>query len=124
MSILRASSSDLRDLAQGSPAVIEATRGVPTGATLVRYIGAGGMSAVFLAEIDPAKRSHDLSPLAPRRIALKFMQGDTEKELVKYNMDPLAIFVKEAVALGRVMERRPTTEFVVGFYGSGRADVQ
>lgn len=124
MSILRASSSDLRDLAQGSPAVIEATRGVPTGATLIRYIGAGGMSAVFLAEIDPAKRSPDLSPLAPRRIALKFMQGDTEKELVKYNMDPLAIFVKEAVALGRVMERRPTTEFVVGFYGSGRADVQ
>jgi serine/threonine protein kinase len=124
MSLLRASASDLRDLTQGAPALVEATRGVPTGATLLRYIGAGGMSAVFLAEIDPAKRSTDLSPLAPRRIAIKFMQADTEKELVKYNMDPLAIFVKEAVALGRVMERKPPTEFVVGFYGSGRADVQ
>jgi serine/threonine protein kinase len=82
------------------------------------------MSAVFLAEVNPAPRSPDLSPLAPRRIAIKFMQADTEKELVKYNMDPLAIFVKEAVALGRVMERKPPTEFVVGFYGSGRADVQ
>lgn len=124
MSILRASSSDLRDLAQGAPALVESTSGVPTGATLLRYIGAGGMSAVFLAEIDASKRSHDLSPLAPKRIAIKFMQADTEKELVKYNMDPLAIFVKEAVALGRVMERKPPTEFVVGFYGSGRADVQ
>src|SRR5205809_531719 len=110
---LRASTSTLRDLAEGSPPLVEATRNAPTGATLLRYIGAGGMSAVFLAEVEPHSRSSDLSPLAPPRIAIKFMQADTEKELVKYNMDPLAIFVKEAVALGRVMERQPPTEFVV-----------
>ena len=124
MALLRASTSDLRDLPQGAPALVDATSGVPTGATITRYLGAGGMSVVFLAEVDPAKRSRDLSPLSPARIALKFMQADTEKELVKYNMDPLAIYKREAVALGKVMERKPATEFVVGFYGSGYADVQ
>ena len=122
--MLRTSSSDLRDMAQSGPELVEAMHGVATGAKLVRYLGAGGMSSVFLAELDPSRRSQDLSKKSPARIAVKFMQGDTEKELVKFNMDPLAIFVKEAVALGRVMERTPPTEFVVGFYGSGRADVQ
>ena len=81
------------------------------------------MSAVFLAELDPAARSADLSPVAPRRLAIKFMRADTERELTRANIDPLTIFVKETVALGRVMERQPPTEFVVGFYGSGRSQV-
>jgi serine/threonine protein kinase len=122
MSVLRTSSTELLDLAAGSPVVIESTEGRPTGARLVRYIGGGGMSAVFLAEIDGA-RSSDLSPVTPRRFALKFMRADTERELTKANVDPLTLFVKEAVALGRVAEHKPATEFVVGFFGSGRAQV-
>ena len=105
------------------PPLFEATQGAFTGMTLVRFVGEGGMSTVFLAELDPAKRSSDLHPLAPRRIAVKFMKGDTESALLRFNMDPLAIFVREAVALGRVMERKPPTEFVVGFFGSGKAQV-
>jgi len=80
------------------------------------------MSAVFLAETD-GQRSRDLSPATPRRFAIKFMRADTERELTRANIDPLTIFVKEAVALGRVAERRPPTEFVVGFFGSGKANV-
>jgi serine/threonine protein kinase len=125
---MRASSSDLRDLATGMPQLMDSSAGTPkpTGVSLVRYIGAGGMSTVFLAELDASKRAPQaqLHPLTPRRLAIKFMQGDTESQLLQYNMDPLAIFVKESVALGRVMERKPPTEFVVGYYGSGKAPVQ
>src|SRR4029079_17769817 len=32
--------------------------------------------------------------------------------------------VRETVALGRMMERKPPTEFVVGYYGCGHADVE
>jgi hypothetical protein len=123
MSVLRATSSELQDLSAGSPALVESSRGLPTGARLIRYLGGGGMSAVFLADLDPGARSADLSPAAPKRLAIKFMRADTERELTRANIDPLTIFVKETVALGRVMERQPPTEFVVGFYGSGRSEV-
>jgi hypothetical protein len=36
----------------------------------------------------------------------------------------LTIYVREAVALARVAEHQPPTEFVVGFYGSGRTQVK
>ena len=123
MSVLHATNTELEDLATGTPPLIEAAQGMPTGARLIRYLGGGGMSAVFLAEVEPGTRSPDLAPSTPRKLAIKFMKPDTVRELVKANIDPLAIFVKEAVALGRVMERKPPTEFVVGFYGSGRSNV-
>jgi len=123
MSILRATSSELEDLAKGTPQLLEASRGTPSGVRLVRYIGGGGMSAVFLAELEGGARSSDLSPATPKRLAVKFMRADTERDLTRANIDPLTIFVKEAVALGRVAERKPPTEFVIGFYGSGRAQV-
>jgi hypothetical protein len=46
MAVLRASSSDLADLASGFPQVVETTQGKPIGARLIRYLGGGGMSAV------------------------------------------------------------------------------
>ena len=119
-SVLQASSGELKDLAKGAPPLVEAARGVPTGVRLLRYLGGGGMSAVFLAELE-GERSADLSPATPKRLAIKFMRADTERELSRANIDPITIFVKEAVALGRVAERKPPTEFVVGFYGSGRS---
>jgi eukaryotic-like serine/threonine-protein kinase len=124
MTALRTTNDQLSDLARGAPALFEAVHGRATGVTLTRFLGAGGMATVFLAELDQASRSDDLSPLSPHRLAIKFMQVSTERELSKLNLDPMDFFVRETVALGRVMERKPPTEFVVGFYGSGRVDVE
>jgi serine/threonine protein kinase len=121
---LRSTDDELRDLAQGSPALIDASSDQPTGARLIRCIGAGGMSTVFLAELDPEHRSPRLSPLAPARIAIKFLQPTTQQEFRRQNLDPSGVFIRETVALSRMMERRPPTEFVVGYYGCGDADVE
>lgn len=121
---LRSTDDELRDLAQGSPALIDAASGEPTGARLIRCIGAGGMSTVFLAELDAEQRSSRLSPLAPARIAIKVLQPTTQQAFRRQNLDPSDVFVRETVALGRMMDRRPPTEFVVGYYGCGDADVE
>jgi hypothetical protein len=121
---LRTSDVELRDLAQGSPMLVEASSGRSTGARLVKCIGVGGMSTVFLAEIEPQSRGIDLSPLCPRRIAVKFLQISTQEQFQRYNLDPSQVFIRETVALGRMMERKPPTEFVVGFFGCGHADVE
>jgi eukaryotic-like serine/threonine-protein kinase len=123
MTVLRAGSIELLDLAAGSPALVEALSGAPTGVRLMGYLGGGGMSAVFHAERDLDVHSRDLSPATPRRIAIKIMRPDVAHELASAQIDPLRLLVKEAVALGRVMERKPPTEFVVGFFGCGRASV-
>src|SRR5262245_60797419 len=44
---------ELRDLAAGEPALVDARTGLPLGVRLSRWLGAGGMSAVFLAEREP-----------------------------------------------------------------------
>jgi eukaryotic-like serine/threonine-protein kinase len=121
--LLRSTDDELRDLAQGSPALVDATSGEATGARLIRCIGAGGMSTVFLAELDPAAPSARISKLAPARIAVKFLQPTTQQEFRRQNLDPSDVFVRETVALGRMMDRKPPTEFVVGYYGCGDADV-
>jgi serine/threonine protein kinase len=121
---LRTTDVELRDLAQGSPMLVEAASGRATGARLIKCIGVGGMSTVFLAELDPQKRGDDLSPLSPRKIAVKFLQISTQQEFRRYNLDPSEVFIRETVALSRMMERKPHTEFVVGFYGCGHADVE
>ncbi len=121
---LRTTDVELRDLAQGSPMLVEAVSGRATGARLIKCIGVGGMSTVFLAELDPQQRGDDLSPLSPRKIALKFLQISTQQEFRRYNLDPSEVFIRETVALSRMMERKPPTEFVVGFFGCGHADVE
>lgn len=121
---LRSSDDELRDLAADHPALVEARSGQFTGVTLQRCLGTGGMSTVFYAELDPARRSSDLSPLSPRRLAIKFTKPSTERQLAKMNVDPLSIYVREVAALGRVMERKPPSEFVLGLYGSGSASVE
>ena len=120
---LRSTDDELRDLAQGSPPLVDATSGEATGARLIRCIGAGGMSTVFLAELDIAAASSRISKLAPSRIAVKFLQPTTQQEFRRQNLDPSDVFVRETVALSRMMERKPPTEFVVGYYGCGDADV-
>jgi eukaryotic-like serine/threonine-protein kinase len=121
---LRGNDYELRDLADRAPNLIEATTGAPTGITITRCLGAGGNSTVFLAECDPKQRSEDLSPLTPRRLAVKIMQPRSARTLLRGGVDPASVFVRESVALGRMMERRPPSEFIVGFYGSGSVEVE
>ena len=122
-SALRTTDPEFRDLARGTPALVEAERGHPTGVTLIECLGVGGMSTVFRGELDPARRSADLSAMCPKRLAIKLMKPSTLHELEMAGLTQEVSFEREAVSLGRIMERRPPTEFVVGFYGRGYADV-
>ena len=60
---LRSNDEQLRDLAEGEPVLVDAATRQPSGIRLLRWLGSGGMSAVFLAERDPAVRSSLLSPI-------------------------------------------------------------
>src|ERR1043165_3823485 len=121
---LRSADPDLRDLARGGSELIDAATGKSTGILLKRFLAAGGMASVMVAELDHARRSADLSPLAPRDLAIKIMKPGTVTDLASVGVDPASILAREAVALGRIMEHRPPCEFVVGFYGCGLVDVE
>jgi len=120
---LRSSDPDLRDLARGAPPLLESIEGRLTGVTLLECLGVGGMATVFLAELDPTRRSDDISAICPRRLAIKMMKPATVMELAMAGLAHEATFEREATSLRRIMERRPPTEFVVGFYGRGFSDV-
>jgi eukaryotic-like serine/threonine-protein kinase len=114
---------ELRDLASGEPELVEALSGRPTGIRLLRCLGAGGMSTVFLGQLDRARRSLDISELAPRRLAVKILQVGTYDHYVRKNQDPTNVFLRELAALSRMMERTPPCPHVVAYYGSGHADI-
>ncbi|HRI65593.1 MAG TPA: protein kinase [Polyangium sp.] len=115
---------ELRDLVTGRLPLVEACSGHFTGITLTRLIGVGGMSTVFQADFDPAFRSPDIWERTPRAVAIKIMKPATVQDIKNANASLDDIFKREVIALGRVMERVPPTEFVVGCYGSGFVDVQ
>jgi hypothetical protein len=121
---LRTADDELRDLARGTPWLEDADTGADTGLRLERWLGSGGMSSVFLATLDPVRRSSQLSPLTPPRVAVKVMKPGMDLELRRMNLSSTDLFKKELVALGRVMERSPPTEYVIGLYGSGRAQIE
>lgn len=121
---IRIRDAELRDLVNGRLPLIEASSGHFTGITLTRLIGVGGMSTVFQADFDPAFRSPDIWDRTPRSVAIKIMKPATVQEIINANASLDDIFKREVIALGRVMERVPPTEFVVGCYGSGFVDVQ
>jgi eukaryotic-like serine/threonine-protein kinase len=120
---IRIRDPELRDLVTNRVPLVEATSGHYTGITLTRLIGVGGMSTVFHAEFDPAFRSPDIWDRTPRAVAIKIMKPATVMEIKNANASLDDIFKREVIALGRVMERVPPTEFVVGCYGSGCVDV-
>lgn len=122
--MLTADDSELRDLCRGTPPLVEALSGRVTGLNLISFVGAGGMSSVFRAELEPSTRSIDLSPTTPTLLAVKVLQPSTWRQFKRLNQDPANAFLREVVALSRVMERQPPTEFVVGYYGSGYVDIQ
>ena len=125
MAVLIGGDDELSLLAEGEPMLVDAADGAPTGMRLLRRIGSGGMASVFLVEVDEgASASGVLSPGAPRRLALKLNKPSTERALRRLNLEPLDLFRKELVALGRVMERRPPTAHVLRVYGSGTTEAQ
>ncbi|MBK9262147.1 MAG: protein kinase [Polyangiaceae bacterium] len=119
---MRSFDADLRDLARGTPALTDAS-GSLTGARLTQLLGVGGMSTVFLAEVDAARWSQALSPHCPGRIAVKMMKPAMVTDLAQEGILAGQLAQREATALGRIMGRVPPTEFVVGFYGAGEAPV-
>lgn len=122
MSLLRSFDADLRDLARGEPPLTDAS-GSLTGARLMHLLGVGGMSTVFLADVETARFSRALSPLCPARIAVKIMKPAMVTDLAQEGILAGQLAQREALALGRVMARMPPTEFVVGFYGAGEVPV-
>lgn len=119
MLTLRSMDAELRDLAL-SPQELP-NKGLATGARITRLLGVGGMSTVYAADVDPARRGAPLSPLCPGRVAIKFLKPSTIHELAQEGRSATLLAEREALALGRIMEHRPPTEFVVGFYGHGEA---
>src|SRR4029078_10697133 len=87
---------------------------------LLSWLGGGGMSAIFLAELDPAARASIISPVTPTRLAIKILKPSMQEEADRSNFDAVDVFVRESVALGRMMKRKPPTEFVVQVSGGGR----
>ena len=122
MQMLRSSADDLSDLAQGSPELVDET-GERSAVYLRRKLGVGGMATVFLAERTGDAPPSFLSPLTPHRLALKFMQLSTARELDRLGVDLRKFFSRESVALARLSSRQPPTPYVVGFYGCGSAAV-
>lgn len=123
MSILRSHDPDLRDLAQGEPALTDVS-GSHTGARLQRVLGVGGMSTVFLAEVGTARFSGVLHDVCPGRIAVKVMKPSMVMDLAQEGILAGQLAQREALALGRIMARVPPSEFVVGFYGASEAPVE
>ena len=121
--MLTSSNDELLDLAQSMPELTLSGSGARTGVRLIKLLGAGGMSTVFLAELDPTQRSADLSPDTPTRLAIKMTQPTAMDALKTYNIDHRAIIRKDSMALSRVMEHTPPTEFVIGFYGGADSEV-
>jgi hypothetical protein len=111
---LATTSDQLLDLADGSPEIA-------VGVRLGRLLGAGGMSTVFEAHVDPGRRDERLSPRTPERFALKMTHPSAVKALRGYNLDPSTIIEKEVRALERIAAQDPPTEFVIGYYGRGEA---
>lgn len=116
---LHSSDEQLRDLADSQPVLVDAETRKPTGIRLLRWLGAGGMSAVFIAERDTAYSSTLLSPLTPRRIALKIVKPSTDHELSRLNLRSVDITRREIAALDRVRKLNPPTEFIISLFGSG-----
>jgi hypothetical protein len=121
--MLTSASDDLLDLAKMAPELTMSGSGTRTGVKLVKLLGVGGMSTVFLAELSLSQRSSYLAPDTPVRLAIKMTQPSAMDALQTYNIDHRAIIRKDSMALSRVMEHKPPTEFVIGFYGGGESDV-
>ncbi len=117
------SSETLEDLAESGPIVTDSSSGFSSGVRLVRPLGAGGMSTVFLAERVAAPTGPLLGEETPRVLAMKFLQPLTAASLDKFGVKPLDFVKKEVVALQRLSSMRPRPANVIDYYGCGEMDV-
>jgi serine/threonine protein kinase len=108
---------DLRDLAVGEPELHDNRRGTLTGIRLCRSLGVGGMSSVFLARVDPARRRAG-NPY-PDRMAVKIVKPAVVDDLAQEGIDARGLADREATVLGRLTARQPPTDVIVGFFGRG-----
>jgi serine/threonine protein kinase len=115
---------DLLDLAREQPLLRDATSGQLTGVRLIRYLGGGGMSAVFLASREGPDEAGVLAAEAPGSLAIKLTKPSTEQRLGALGLDPLSIFQREAVALGRIARRAPPCPFVLRLFGHGSLELR
>src|SRR5271166_1109642 len=106
---------DLRDLSAGEPELFDSRTGHRTGARLVRSLGVGGMSSVFLARVEGPHRGDRF----PDRMAVKIVKPAVVDDLAQEGIDARALADREATVLGRLMARQPPTDVIVGFYGQG-----
>lgn len=119
--VLRSTDIELTDLADAAPELVSAETGEPEGLRLVKWLGSGGMSAVFLAERIESEPCPRLSELAPSRLAVKLVKPGTEHGLVQMGMSSKDLALREIQALDRVKSLVPPSEFIIGYYGNGSA---
>jgi hypothetical protein len=76
---------ELRDLAAGEPEILDSRAGERTGVRLIRSLGVGGMSSVFLARLDPSRRRHPGAEGArfPERMAVKIVKPSVVDDLAQ-----------------------------------------
>ena len=122
-SSLASADPELRDLARDEPALPAAHGEAPTGLHLLRVLGLGAISTVFLAERRGEGPSGGLPPETPRRVALKLMRPWALDGARRMNQDPLETFHRERAALVRMDRRAHGERRVVRFYGEGRTRV-
>lgn len=103
--------------------LVDATTSRPVGARLVRHLGSGGMSSVFLGQLT-AGEPHVFGPRASGAVAIKFVLPAIAMQLLAQNLDPEMLIRREAEALGRVSGQVPRTPFVVDYFTSGSADIE
>lgn len=117
MQTAHSSQPSITSLPVGS-ALVDVEHG-PTGLTLKRWLGAGGMATVYLAEHDGKTFVPPLSADVPKWVAVKLMHAGIARMLKKNGFDARALVDRERLALTRVMRDVPPPDNVIGFYGAG-----
>src|SRR5277367_3209294 len=112
---------ELRDLALGEPELVDSRRGAGTGARLLRSLGVGGMSSVFLARVDLRGNG---SLRFPERMAVKIVKPAVVDDLAQEGIDARKLADREATVLERLMKHQPPTDVVVAFYGQGNVLIE
>jgi serine/threonine protein kinase len=115
--------SDLRDLVADAPELHDIAKGAGTGIHLIRFLGAGGMSSVFMAEVNPERRAGSTLLGYPGRVAIKIVKPSSVVALSQEGINARSFVGREATVLARIMARTPPTDVVVGFHGGGEVQI-
>ncbi len=111
---------ELRDLTIGEPELHDSGRGLRTGARLLRLLGVGGMSTVFMARTTIRGEG---SPLYPERMAVKIVKPSVAADLAQEGIEAKKLAEREATVLRRLMAHQPPTDAVVAVFGQGDVEI-